>query len=93
MRRLARIAGWVLPPAAFFAWALWTLAGHQTAAIPAFGPPDPHLEAWRWRLLAQWGVGALLAGGWALLWARLKASKGRMKEGAPAALRRRVPGA
>lgn len=75
MRRLVRFLGWTLPPLAFLAWAVWTITGHQAAAIPAFGPVDAHMATLRWGLLYKLGLGGVLLAGWTGAWTRLKASR------------------
>lgn len=72
--QILRWLGWALPPASFFVWLLWTMAGRQ-AAVPAFGPVEPHLEALRWSLIAKLGLGASLLVGWTGCWTFLRRSR------------------
>ena len=75
MKRIGRLLSWAAPPLAFLAWAIWTISGQKGAAIPAFGPVEPHLAAWRWSLLYRLGMGGLLLLGWTGVWAWLKGSR------------------
>lgn len=69
LRRALRWLRWAAPPAAFLAWAYRAYRAAADAAIPAFGPPEPLVAAWRAEMLEQLGLGALLAAFWIACWA------------------------
>ena len=83
LRRILAWVRWAGPPAAFLAWAYRAYRSAAEAAIPAFGPPEPMVAAWRAGMLEQLGSGALLLALWIACWAWPSGASSRAK-GAPA---------
>ncbi len=81
LRRILRWIRWAAPPAPFLAWAYRAYQSAVSAAIPAFGPPEPLVAAWRAEMLEQLGLGALLLAIWIACWAWPRPVSVRTKDG------------
>ncbi len=68
LRRIARLLRKWGPPIALGGWAVHFYTTVTGYAIPAFGPVESHLTAYRGEVLAQLGLGAALLLVWAASW-------------------------
>ena len=57
MKRLLAALGFALPPLAFFAWLLWTVAGQTRCGDSRFWSRRAYLAALRWSLFAKMALG------------------------------------